>query len=160
LHDIYNLDLPLELVVLSACNTGLGKEVRGEGLVGLTQGFMYAGAAGVVASLWKVDDDATAELMKNFYEAMFNEGLTPSAALRKAQLDLSRQNRWRSPYFWAGFVIQGQYAERATWKPVTSWRPRLIAGSVMTLILLAALYVLRHRRKWPFREECSRPIDS
>ena len=159
LHDIYNLDLPLELVVLSACNTGLGKEVRGEGLVGLTQGFMYAGAAGVVASLWKVDDDATAELMKKFYEAMFSEGLTPSAALRKAQLDLSRQNRWRSPYFWAGFVIQGQYAERGPWKPVTSWSSRIIAGSVVMFILLAGLYVLRHRRKWPFREKCS-PVNS
>jgi CHAT domain-containing protein len=60
LHDIYNLNLPVELVVLSACNTGLGKDVRGEGLVGIVRGFMYAGAARVVASLWKVDDEATA----------------------------------------------------------------------------------------------------
>lgn len=160
LHDIYNLDLPLELVVLSACDTGLGKEVRGEGLVGLTQGFMYAGAAGVVASLWKVDDDATAELMRHFYEAMFNDGLTPSAALRKAQLDLSRQNRWKSPYFWAGFVIQGQYAERASSKPVTSWRPKLIVAAVIMLTLLTALYFLRRRRGRPFREKCSWPINS
>lgn len=150
LHDIYNLDLPVDLVVLSACNTGLGKEVRGEGLVGLTRGFMYAGAAGVVASLWKVDDDATAELMGHFYEAMFKEGLSPSAALRKAQLELSRQNRWSSPYFWAGFVIQGQYAERATWSPGITWPAKLIMGTVITLLILAGLYALRHRRKRGF----------
>ncbi len=150
LHDIYNLDLPVDLVVLSACNTGLGKEVRGEGLVGLTRGFMYAGAAGVVASLWKVDDDATAELMRHFYEAMFKQGLSPSAALRKAQLELSRENRWRSPYFWAGFVIQGQYSGRAAWSPGITWAAKLIAGTVMTLLILAGLYARRHRRKRGF----------
>ena len=80
LHDIYNLKLAADLVVLSACNTGLGKDVKGEGLIGLTRGFMYAGAGGVAASLWKVDDDATAELMKHFYEGMFKRGLTPAAA--------------------------------------------------------------------------------
>jgi hypothetical protein len=124
--------------------------VRGEGLVGLTRGFMYAGAAGVVASLWKVDDDATAELMRHFYEAMFKQGLSPSAALRKAQLELSRQNRWRSPYFWAGFVIQGQYSERAAWSPGITWPGKLIAGTVMTFLILAGLYALRHRRKRGF----------
>jgi CHAT domain-containing protein len=111
LHDIYNLRLPADLVVLSACSTGLGKDVRGEGLIGLTRGFMYAGASGVIASLWKVDDDATAELMKHFYAAMFKKGLPPAAALRDAQLALSQQTRWQSPYYWAGFVIQGQYTE-------------------------------------------------
>src|SRR5215213_624619 len=77
LHDIYNLHLPADLVVLSACSTGLGKDVRGEGLIGLTRGFMYAGASGVIASLWKVDDDATAELMKHFYDALFQKGMAP-----------------------------------------------------------------------------------
>ena len=109
LHDIYNLKLPVDLVVLSACNTGLGKDVKGEGLIGLTRGFMYAGASSVVASLWKVDDEATAELMRLFYGYMLRDGLSPAAALRKAQVTMSQQKRWQSPYYWAGFVIQGQY---------------------------------------------------
>jgi len=107
--DIYNLNLPAELVVLSACNTGLGKEIRGEGLVGMVRGFMYAGAARVVASLWKVDDEATAELMKRFYQQMLERGLKPAAALRAAQMDMRQQKRWSSPYYWAGFVLQGEW---------------------------------------------------
>ncbi len=109
LHDIYNLNLPADLVVLSACNTGLGKDIKGEGLVGIVRGFMYAGAARVVASLWKVDDEATAELMKRFYQQMFQERLSPAAALRVAQVELSQQKKWRSPYYWAGFVLQGEW---------------------------------------------------
>ncbi len=109
LHDIYNLNLPADLVVLSACETAVGKEIKGEGLIALTRGFMYAGAARVVASLWKVDDAATAELMKDFYRLMFVEHLKPVAALRAAQLKISQQPRWQSPYFWAGFVIQGDW---------------------------------------------------
>ena len=109
LHEIFNLKVNADLVVLSACETGLGKEVKGEGLVGLTRGFMYAGAPRVVASLWKVDDLATAELMKLFYQGVLKEGLRPAAALRAAQDRLSRQKRWASPYFWAGFVLQGEW---------------------------------------------------
>jgi CHAT domain-containing protein len=109
LQDIYNLKLSAELVTLSACQTGLGKEVKGEGLIGLTRGFMYAGAPRVVASLWKVDDLATAELMKLFYQRMLKDGLPAGAALRAAQLELSRQKRWASPYFWAGFVLHGEW---------------------------------------------------
>lgn len=109
LHDIYNLRLPVELVVLSACQTGLGKEVRGEGLIGLTRGFMYAGAARVVASLWKVDDAATAELMKRFYIGMFKDHLTPAAALKAAQVSMWEQSRWHNPYFWSGFILQGEW---------------------------------------------------
>ncbi len=106
LEDIYNLNLRADLVVLSACETGLGKEIQGEGLVGIARGFMYAGASSVVASLWKVDDLATAELMKVFYKGMLNDNLRPAAALRRAQIAMSR--RWPSPYYWAGFVLQGQ----------------------------------------------------
>jgi CHAT domain-containing protein/tetratricopeptide (TPR) repeat protein len=110
LHEIYNLNLPADLVVLSACQTGLGKEIKGEGLVGLTRGFMYAGAARVVASLWSVKDDATAELMKRFYEKMLvREKLRPAAALRAAQVEMWDTKRWRAPYFWAGFVLQGEW---------------------------------------------------
>ena len=109
MHEIYNLRLPAEVVVLSACQTGLGKEIRGEGLVGLTRGFMYAGAQRVVASLWQVDDLATANLMKHFYRGMLKDGLRPAAALRAAQVELMNQKRWSSPYFWAAFVIQGEW---------------------------------------------------
>jgi CHAT domain-containing protein len=112
LNDIYSLKLPVDLVVLSACNTGLGKDVKGEGLIGLTRGFMYAGAGGVAASLWRVDDEATAELMKHFYEGMFKGGLTPAQALQQAQITIWKQKRWKAPYFWAGFVIQGQYDQK------------------------------------------------
>ena len=109
LYEIYNLDLPAELVVLSACETGVGKQVRGEGLMALTRGFMYAGAARVVASLWKVDDSATAALMGQFYKEMFTNGRKPAAALREAQKYMSEQKSWRSPYYWAGFVLQGEW---------------------------------------------------
>jgi CHAT domain-containing protein/tetratricopeptide (TPR) repeat protein len=109
LHDIYNLRLNADLVVLSGCRTALGKEVRGEGLIGLTRGFLYAGAPRVVASLWKVEDVATAALMTAFYRALWVEGRRPAAALRTAQLALRQQRRWRDPYYWAGFVLEGDW---------------------------------------------------
>jgi CHAT domain-containing protein len=109
LNDIYNLNLPAELVVLSACQTGIGKQVKGEGLIALTRGFMYAGAARLVASLWKVDDAATAALMKEFYKQMFVNGKKPAAALQAAQLYLRSTRRWNSPVYWAGFFIQGEW---------------------------------------------------
>jgi CHAT domain-containing protein len=109
LHEIFNLRLPAELVVLSACRTGLGKEVKGEGLVGLTRGFMYAGAARVVASLWRVDDAATAELMKRFYRRMLQDGMRPAAALRAAQIEMWKKPQWQSPFYWGGFVLQGEW---------------------------------------------------
>ncbi|HVG07411.1 MAG TPA: CHAT domain-containing tetratricopeptide repeat protein [Thermoanaerobaculia bacterium] len=109
LRDIYGLRLDADLVVLSGCRTALGRELRGEGLVGLTRGFLYAGAPRVVASLWKVEDRATSELMTRFYRALWEEGLAPAAALRSAQLSLRRERRWRDPYFWAGFVLQGAW---------------------------------------------------
>jgi CHAT domain-containing protein len=108
-HEIYNLKLRAELVVLSACRTALGKDVKGEGLIGLVRGFMYAGAARVVASLWDVRDEATAILMKRFYEGMLKNGLKPAAALRSAQVSLWKEKRWEAPYYWAGFVIQGEW---------------------------------------------------
>ncbi|MBC7796076.1 MAG: CHAT domain-containing protein, partial [Pyrinomonadaceae bacterium] len=108
-QDVFTLELHADLVVLSACQTGLGKDVDGEGLVGLTRAFMYAGVPRVVASLWKVDDAATAELMKRFYRAMLVDKKTPSAALRTAQIELGQIPRWKNPTYWAGFVLQGEY---------------------------------------------------
>ena len=109
LKEIYNLDIHADLVVLSACETGLGMQVNGEGIIGLTRGFMYAGAAGIVASLWKVDDVATAELMRRFYRGMLKEHMRPAEALRVAQLDMLREKRWTDPYYWAAFTIQGEW---------------------------------------------------
>lgn len=109
LHDIYNLRLGADLVVLSACRTALGKELQGEGLMGLTRGFFYAGAPRVVASLWNAPDEGTAELMARFYRALLQEKLPPAAALRRAQLSLAAEPRWRAPYYWAGMVLQGDW---------------------------------------------------
>ncbi len=110
-HEIAKLNLPADLVVLSACSTGLGAEIRGEGLVGLTQAFFSAGASSIVASLWDVDDVSTSQLMEDFYKNMFQKDLPPAAALREAQLALRKQKRYRSPYYWAGFVLQGEWSE-------------------------------------------------
>ena len=109
LHEVYNLKLPAELVVLSGCRTALGKEVKGEGLIGLTRGFMYAGAKRVVVSLWEVNDEATAQLMKRFYEGMLKSKMRPAAALRAAQLSMWKTRWWKAPYYWAGFVLQGEW---------------------------------------------------
>jgi CHAT domain-containing protein len=109
LPDVYDMTLNADLVVLSGCQTALGRQVRGEGPVGLARAFMFAGVPRVVASLWKVDDLATAELMKRFYRGVLTDGLTPAAALRAAQRELAGDRRWRSPYFWAPFVLQGDW---------------------------------------------------
>jgi CHAT domain-containing protein len=108
LPDIYNLRLPVDLVVLSACETGLGKEVKGEGILNLVRGFMYAGAPAVIASSWKVDDTATSELMAELYRGLF-AGKSPAAALREAQVALRKLPRFRSPYYWAAFELQGDW---------------------------------------------------
>ncbi|MBX7224375.1 MAG: CHAT domain-containing protein, partial [Blastocatellia bacterium] len=108
-RDIYNLNLQADLVVLSACQTGLGKVVKGEGVVGFTRGFMYAGSPRVVVSLWNVNDEATAELMASFYTNMLKRKLRPAAALREAQLSLWRTRKWSQPFFWGAFQIQGEW---------------------------------------------------
>ena len=107
--DVFNLRLNADMVVLSGCQTALGQELRGEGLVGFSRAFMYAGTPRVVASLWKVDDAATAELMKGLYRAVVKDGLAPAAALRASQLALSRRARFQHPFYWAAFQIQGEW---------------------------------------------------
>ena len=109
LYDVYNLKLKADLVVLSACKTALGRDVRGEGLVGLTRAFMYGGATRVVASLWQTDDRASAILMGRFYEALLTKGMTPADALRSAQVSMLQEQRWRDPRYWAAFTIQGEW---------------------------------------------------
>jgi len=109
--DIYRLRLPAELVVLSACRTALGRRIRGEGLVGLTRAFFHAGASRVVVSLWKVDDESTAELMERFYRHLLVAGQSPAAALREAQNEMRHDPRWRSPLHWAGFILEGEWRD-------------------------------------------------
>jgi CHAT domain-containing protein len=151
LHDIYNLRLSADLVVLSACSTGLGKEVRGEGLVGLTRGFIHAGSKTVVASLWKVDDQATAELMSHFYQAMLTDGLPPAAALKVAKEKMRQQKRWYAPYYWAAFVLQGEY--RGTVKINNNSRSSsyIAAFSLIALVCLSCShYFIKRVRKRAF----------
>ncbi|MGL5060526.1 MAG: CHAT domain-containing protein [Microcoleus sp.] len=109
LNDIFNLKLAADLVVLSACQTGLGENIQGEGMVGLTRGFMYAGAQRVAVSLWNVDDEGTSVLMQKFYQKMLQEKLAPAAALRAAQVEMMQHEKWNSPYYWAAFMIQGEW---------------------------------------------------
>jgi CHAT domain-containing protein/tetratricopeptide (TPR) repeat protein len=107
--DIYTMPLDAGLVVLSGCETALGRTFRGEGLVGLTRGFLHAGASGVIASLWKVDDRATAELMRIMYRGLLRENLRPAQALRQAQLEVAREPSWSAPYYWAAFELSGDW---------------------------------------------------
>ncbi len=110
LQDVYGLNLHTDLVVLSACDTGIGKEVKGEGVMSLTNAFLQSGAKSVVSSLWKVDDNATKELMTDFYRGMASDGLTASAALRNAQIKMYNDPRFKSPFYWAAFTVQGDYS--------------------------------------------------
>jgi CHAT domain-containing protein len=108
-QDIYNLHFPAELVVLSSCQTGLGKDIRGEGIVGLTRSFMYAGAARVMVSLWAVNDGSTAKLMGQFYKDLLGaKAQSPAAALRAAQLAMLKDKQLSAPYYWAAFILQGE----------------------------------------------------
>jgi CHAT domain-containing protein/tetratricopeptide (TPR) repeat protein len=110
LNDVYNLELPVNLVVLSACDSGTGEVVGGEGIIGLTRGFMYAGAGSVLVSMWNVNDESTAELMERFYQKYLADGGThPAAALRAAQLSMLHDNKWNAPYYWAAFSVQGDW---------------------------------------------------
>ncbi|MBD2606736.1 tetratricopeptide repeat protein [Scytonema hofmannii FACHB-248] len=109
LGDLFNLDYPADLIVLSACETGLGKEIQGEGLVGLTRGLMYAGAERLVVSLWQVDDEGTAVFMQEFYKQMLQENKPANEALRATQLKMWQQEKWRNPNYWAAFTFLGEW---------------------------------------------------
>jgi CHAT domain-containing protein len=100
--------LSADLIVLSSCDSALGRQLESEGIIGLPRGFLHAGARSVIASLWKVDDDATAILMKGLYSRL-QRGDSPSAALRGAQLEVSKDRRYSRPYYWAAFVLEGDY---------------------------------------------------
>ena len=147
LHDIYSLDLSAELTVLSACQTALGKDIRGEGLVGLSHAFMSAGSKSVVSSLWKVEDRATATLMRQFYESMLQQGMSPAQALRAAQLKMMHDTRTNAPYYWAGFVIQGEYTNRITIEPRSSFRVASVLLVLLSLVTAGVVGLQKRRRR-------------
>jgi tetratricopeptide (TPR) repeat protein len=144
LQDIYDLDISAELTVLSACQTGLGKDLKGEGLVGLTHSFLSAGSKSVVASHWKVDDRATAVFMANFYRSMFQEGLPPAAALRATKLRMMRDKQWNAPYYWAGFVLQGEWENHIDVDRYSSIR---LALMLLLLLSLSTASLVNYRRR-------------
>jgi CHAT domain-containing protein len=146
LHDVYSLQLSTELTVLSACQTALGKDISGEGFLGLTHSFLSAGSKSVVASLWKVDDRATASLMRGFYESLLQQKMSIGGALRAAKLKTMRDKQWKAPYFWAGFVLQGEYTNHITledkWWP-DPWRMLL----AVLILALSVFIIFRLRRR-------------
>jgi CHAT domain-containing protein len=134
LQEIYNLNLPVELVVL-------------EGLIGLTRGFVNAGAERVVASLWKVDEDATAELMKHFYAGVLKEGLAPTTALRNAHIRMWQTKRRHPPYYWAAFVLHGEYRAPVVTGPREPALAQIAVGVLaIVLAVLSGIYVIRRRQ--------------
>lgn len=149
LGEIYDLRAPVALVVLSACQTALGKDVRGEGLVGITRGFMYAGASSVVASLWKVDDEATSELMRHFYSNLLQKRMPAAAALREAQNTIRQQPEWSAPYFWAAFTIQGDYRQviEGGSSPTSKWNWKIPIAVAVALLIVAIGFVWLYRRR-------------
>lgn len=142
-NDLFNLDLHADMAVLSACNTGYGQNSEGEGIIALSRGFMYCGVPSLVISLWNVEDESTALIMKNFYKYI-KEGLSKDEALRRSKLDfLSSSNSiYSSPHFWSGFINIGNN------KPLEFPGQdvlflRLVLVLIIPLSLLALFYRLR-----------------
>jgi len=141
MHDIYSMKLNADLVVLSACQTGTGKEIKGEGVMGLNTAFLQAGARSVVSTLWQVEDNAANQLMKEFYGRMVSDGMSPSAALRAAQIKLYQDPQFRSPFFWAAFTVHGDAATATPFK-----RDHRLAIGISAAALLALIVFLSARR--------------
>ena len=115
MSDVLTLDLKeTDLAVLSACETAAGRISDGDDVVGLTRAFLAAGAPSVLTTLWPIDDEASAALVTAFYRHLRNPGTGLAAALRAAQLEVAREERWSSPYYWAGFVLHGDRRSLAT----------------------------------------------
>jgi CHAT domain-containing protein len=107
--EVFNLRLGSPFVMLSACETGLGKERRGEGVIGLTRAFMYAGAPTVGVSLWSVGDKSTSELMPEFYRRLLAGQGSAASAMRASQLSMIAGKRYSAPFYWAPFVLVGDW---------------------------------------------------
>ena len=140
-YEIYNMRLTADLVVLSACETGIGKLSRGEGLASLARAFFHAGVPSLVASLWAVDDYATTQIMENFYRELKN-GLTKDKALRQAKIKYlhTAQGEKRHPYFWAGHVLMGDASA------IPSYSTKFSFKWIALIIVLFVLLVLSYRK--------------
>ena len=145
--DIYGMNLNADMIVLSSCNSGVGKEVRGEGMIGLNAAFLQAGSHSVVSSLWKVDDNATEILMREFYGAMADGSSTPAQALRKAQLSMMHDVRYRSPFYWAAFTMHGDPDVRVTFSSSRHLYLAMIIGlGVIGALLFLSLWQVRRTK--------------
>lgn len=148
LQDVYGLRLNSDLVVLSACETGIGREIRGEGVTSLNNAFLQAGAKSVVSSLWKVDDAATKTLMTEFYTGVATNGLSTTAALRQAQIKMSQDSRYRSPFFWAAFTASGENAAAVKISSRRSGYAAIAIGVIAALLVTyAALRISKHKSR-------------
>ena len=145
MREVYGLTLNARLVTLSACQTALGKSITGEGLIGLSRAFFYAGSNAVVASLWNVNDASTARLMRPFYESL-SEGAAIDQALRSAKVALlDGGGRLAHPYFWAPFVVTGHGVATVPVRAVSPW-PTWTFAAVLTLVLGFATLAWRRVR--------------
>ena len=106
-REVFNLETPADLVVLSGCETGRGQVIRGDGLTGLMRGFMQSGSPRVICSLWKVDDEPTSALMTRFYAEWKKGDVSAVTALRRAQAYVASQPEWKHPDNWAAWVVWG-----------------------------------------------------
>jgi CHAT domain-containing protein len=143
-REIYRLKLRSALVTLSACDTALGKHVRGEGIVGLSRAFFYAGADAVVASLWSVSDRSTARFMTEFYTALAR-GAPAHVALRQAKLRLLSDQAWHEPFYWAAFIVTGNGAWQGA--PAPAPQSRWAAWGVVVVASAAIVWITVRRRR-------------
>lgn len=150
LQDIYSMRLRCELVVLSACETAVGKELKGEGLLSLNNAFLQTGSRTVLSTLWKVEDDATQILMSAFYEGIAKRGLSPSDSLREAQLKLRQEPRFNSPFYWAAFTLHGAASDVPRLKTATTISTSLLIGLGLSSLLIAVAVFIGIRRKRSF----------
>lgn len=144
LQDIYGMKLNADLVVLSACDTGVGKEIKGEGVMSLNTAFLQAGTQTVLASLWKVEDGAAQKLMREFYTGIADRRLTPSQSLRQAQIALANDPRYASPFYWAAFTLQGDVNIRPE---IGRGFGMLWAPAAAVPVLLIGIYLIMRRRR-------------
>ena len=141
--EIYELPLRAELAVLSACNTGYGKLIKGEGAMSLARAFRYAGCPSVAMSLWSVDDESTASIMQDFYKYL-DEGFTKDQALRKAKVDYLSKSKKPHPYFWAPFILIGDEAPLSRGAGIPIWL--YVISSILLFIVILLLYNYKKRK--------------